>query len=59
MTCDTCGFKALTPQQITVWHCDGDLNNTQPYNLRSVCLNCAAVTDKKRVTWRRGDLEVD
>lgn len=58
-TCDLCGFKSLFSTQITVFHIDGDLENSQPINLRSICLNCVEVVKKKEVTWKRGDLEVD
>lgn len=58
-TCDLCGFKSLFTSQITVFHIDGDLENTQLTNLRSICLNCVEVVKKKEITWRRGDLTVD
>ena len=58
-TCDLCGFKSLFSTQITVFHVDGNLENTQLANLRSICLNCVEVVKKKEVNWRRGDLEVD
>jgi hypothetical protein len=58
-TCDLCGFKSVLPSQITVFHIDGKLENTQLSNLRSICLNCVEVVKKKEVNWRRGDLEVD
>ena len=58
-TCDLCGFKSLFTSQLTVFHIDGDLENTQLTNLRSICLNCVEVVKRKNVTWRRGDLEVD
>jgi hypothetical protein len=58
-TCDLCGFKSLFPTQITVFHIDGDLENTMQSNLRSICLNCVEVVKKKEVNWKRGDLQVD
>jgi len=58
-TCDLCGFKSLFPAQMTVFHIDGKLENTELVNLRTVCLNCVEVIKRKEVTWRRGDLEVD
>ena len=57
--CDLCGFKALYPSQITVFHVDGNLENLAFNNLRSICLNCVEVVKKKEVTWKRGDLQVD
>lgn len=58
-TCDLCGFKSMLASQITVFHIDGNLENTQFTNLRSICLNCVEVVKKKEVNWKRGDLEVD
>lgn len=58
-TCDLCGFKSLFSSQITVFHIDGNLENTESINLRSICLNCVEVVKKKEVNWRRGDLKID
>lgn len=57
--CDLCGFRSLVHTQITVFHVDGNLENINPSNLRSICLNCVEVVKKKEVTWKRGDLQVD
>ena len=58
-TCDLCGFKSLFPTQLTVFHIDGNLENTEKINLRTICLNCIEVVKRKEVKWKRGDLEVD
>ena len=58
-TCDLCGFKSLYDSQMTVFHIDGNLNNAELSNLRTVCLNCIEVVKRKDVTWKRGDLQVD
>jgi hypothetical protein len=58
-TCDLCGFRSLFPSQMTVYHIDGNLENAEQINLRSICLNCVEVVKKKDVNWKRGDLEVD
>ena len=58
-TCDRCGFKAKHPSQLLVFHVDGNLNNSNQRNLRTICLNCVEVVKRKEVNWRRGDLEVD
>lgn len=57
--CDLCGFKAIYPTQYTVFHIDGNLNNTSFTNLRTICLNCVEVVKRRAVTWRVGDLLVD
>ena len=57
--CDICGFHAVYPSQLLVYHIDGSLDNIELSNLRTICLNCVEVTKRKHVTWRRGDLIVD
>lgn len=57
--CDICGFKSVYSSQMTVFHIDGDLRNTNFTNLRTICLNCVEVVKKNQVTWKRGDLQVD
>lgn len=59
MTCDACGFKAKYASQIFVYYTDGNLNNTNVKNLKSVCRNCEVVLAKSDLPWRRGDLEPD
>ena len=58
-TCDLCGFHSVYPSQLTVFHIDGDLENIQLNNLRTICLNCIEVVKRKNITWKRGDLIVD
>lgn len=58
-TCDICGFKSKYTSQITVWHVNGNLNDSTLFNLRCVCLNCVEEVKRKSFTWRLGDLEVD
>lgn len=57
--CDICGFRAAYSSQMTVWHLNGNLNDSAMLNLRSVCLNCVEVVKRKYFTWRPGDLEAD
>ena len=58
-TCDLCGFYGIMSSQFTVYHIDGNLENIQLTNLRTICLNCVEVVKKKEVNWKRGDLEID
>ena len=58
-TCDLCGFHGIISSQFTVYHIDGNLENIQLTNLRTICLNCVEVVKKKEVNWKRGDLEID
>lgn len=57
--CDNCGFKAIYPAQMTVFHIDGNLKNVKFVNLRTICLNCVEIIKRKEVSWKRGDLQVD
>jgi len=54
-----CGFRSIFPTQLTVFHIDGNLENIELANLRTICLCCVEVVKRKEVTWRRGDLIVD
>lgn len=58
-TCDICGFKSQYSSQIVVYHIDGDLNNCDLINLRSICLCCVEAIKRKHFTWRPGDIELD
>jgi hypothetical protein len=57
--CDICGFKSKYQSQIVVYHIDGNLNNCELINLRSICLNCVEVVTRRNTLWRRGDLVAD
>jgi len=57
--CDRCGFKARYTGQLSVYHVDGNLNNCELRNLKTVCLNCVQEVTKLDLPWRRGDLEPD
>jgi len=57
-TCDLCGFRAKHGSQIMVYHMDGNLNNADLLNLRSVCLNCSAIVHRES-NWKLGDLTPD
>lgn len=58
-TCDRCGFKFKLQAQSMVFHIDGNLNNTNLTNLRTICLNCVAEINHAEVDWRPGDLAPD
>jgi hypothetical protein len=57
--CDLCGFRSKFNSQTLVYHIDGNLNNVEPRNLRTICKNCAEVVKRQERPWRRGDLEPD
>ena len=57
--CDRCGFQARHASQLMVYHVNGDLRDSELRNLKTVCLNCAALITRQDLPWRRGDLEPD
>ena len=57
--CDRCGFRARHHTQLTVYHVNGDLNDCELRNLKTVCLNCIAEITRLDLPWRAGDLEPD
>lgn len=59
MQCDRCGFRARYASQLTVYHVDGNLNNVELRNLKTICLNCAVEITRSDLPWRPGDLEAD
>ena len=59
VVCDRCGFRAKSAAQILVYHSDGNLNNNNLNNLKSICLNCTVEVTRLDLPWRRGDLEED
>lgn len=58
-SCDRCGFEARHPAQLVVYHVNGNLNDCDLRNLRTVCLNCVVEITRLDLPWRRGDLEED
>lgn len=58
-TCDRCGFKARHHTQLVVYHVNGNLNDCETRNLKTVCLNCIQEITRLDLPWRRGDLELD
>jgi hypothetical protein len=57
--CEKCGFKAKLKEQLFVYHIDGDLNNTKPLNLKTICANCQYEIAREGLGWRQGDLVPD
>jgi len=59
LVCDRCSFRAMSNQQMLVYHLDGNLNNCGLNNLKTVCLNCSIEVIKLELPWKVGDLEED
>ena len=58
-TCARCGFRAKYSAQLVVYHIDGNLNNSNLRNLKTVCQNCVIEIPKLDLPWQVGDLEPD
>ena len=52
-------FKSKFSEQFNVFHVDGNLNNSRPINLKTICANCARVLHKEGIRWKQGDLVPD
>ena len=57
--CEKCGYKSQHPEQFNVFHIDGQLQNTAPNNLKTICANCQRLIQKQGVRWKQGDLIPD
>jgi hypothetical protein len=57
--CDRCGFRGRHARQLLVYHIDGNMNNSNYKNLKTVCQNCAIDIAKLDLPWQAGDLEPD
>jgi hypothetical protein len=42
-----------------VYHMDGDLNNCNLNNLKTICLNCSVEVMRLDLPWKVGDLDED
>jgi len=58
-TCDLCNFKRNHPEQMTVFHVDGDMRNNKWPNLRSICANCAISISIKGIGWKQDTIHPD
>jgi hypothetical protein len=57
--CDRCGFRSRYQSQLLVLNCDGDLNNNNSSNLRTICLNCIEEVKRSDDPWAINDLQED
>jgi hypothetical protein len=57
--CEKCGFRADYTEQLSVYHIDGNLKNTNILNLKTVCNNCQIAISKQKLGWKQGDLIPD
>lgn len=57
--CDRCAFRASYAQQLLVYHINGNLNDNNQRNLKTICQNCRIDIAKSSLPWAPGDLEPD
>jgi hypothetical protein len=57
--CDRCGHHSEYSQVFSVYCVDGNLKNTLPTNLRTVCANCQITLSVKGVNWHNAELISD
>lgn len=55
--CDRCGFKFKLAEQGHVYYIDGNINNNNWVNLKTICLNCQVEVAKTR--WKPSTLTPD
>lgn len=56
--CERCGFVAKYPAQLSVFFVDGNMNNINITNLKTICANCKIGLDIVG-HWDRGGLTPD
>jgi hypothetical protein len=57
--CEKCGFKAKLKEQLFVYYIDGNFNNNNALNLKTICANCQYEVAREGLGWRQGDLVPD
>lgn len=57
--CEKCGFTSSFSEQFNVFHIDGNLDNCNFKNLKTVCANCQRILHKEGIIWKQGDLLPD
>ena len=55
--CDRCAFKFKLPEQGNVYYIDGNVQNNNWANLKTICLNCQPEISGSK--WRTSDLQPD
>ena len=57
--CEKCGYSSKHKEQFNVFYIDGNLQNTTPNNLKTICANCQRIMTMEEFKWRQGDLMPD
>ena len=58
-TCEKCRYHSAHTEQFDVFHVDGNLNNCQLKNLKTICANCQRILQKEGFVWKQSDLVSD
>lgn len=58
--CEKCGFRAkFINEQLRIFHLDGNLQNINRSNLKTICLNCQEEIFKTRLPWKPASIVPD
>jgi len=57
--CEMCNFKAKTTKQLFVYHVDGNLKNTNGFNLKTICANCRIELSGSNLPWKASPITPD
>ena len=57
--CERCNFKFKFLTQSRVFYLDGNLNNNDWTNLKTLCLNCQEEVFKSKLPWKPSPLVAD
>lgn len=57
--CEKCGFRFKHPEQSDVFHLDGNIDNNDWVNLKTICLNCAVDVKHSNLKWKPTGLTPD
>ncbi len=57
--CERCGFRFKFPEQSSVYHVDGNVENNDWMNLKTVCCNCEVEIKHTNLPWKPSALIPD
>jgi hypothetical protein len=57
--CEKCGFRFKLPEQATVFHIDGNPDNCNWVNLKTICANCQIEVSISNLGWARSGIIPD
>lgn len=57
--CEKCGFKFKFLDQSSVYHVDGNIENSDWLNLKTICANCTIELAHSKTGWRSPKITPD